>query len=198
MEGPLVPIGAFKGTGLSIMTDILCGVLTGAAFGLAPYRDPTNHDVGHMLIAIAIERFLDYDDYLARMRRFSDELKASALAPGFEEILLPGELEHRRAMARLANGIDLDRETVETLRDLARTAGCPVHPRTSHAGTERSLDVTAAPTKTFRVLMLDPTPESEREFMQSLLPDDGFAVAATADGTPPRRRPTSLPTPRRS
>ena len=30
MEGPLVPIGAFKGTGLSIMTDILCGVLTGA------------------------------------------------------------------------------------------------------------------------------------------------------------------------
>jgi D-3-phosphoglycerate dehydrogenase len=28
--------------------------------------------------------------------------------------------------------------------------------------------------------MLDPTPESEREFMQSLLPEDGFAVAATA------------------
>jgi phosphoglycerate dehydrogenase-like enzyme len=42
--------------------------------------------------------------------------------------------------------------------------------------------VTAAPTKIFRVLMLDPTPESEREFMESLLPDDGFAVAATADG----------------
>jgi D-3-phosphoglycerate dehydrogenase len=40
--------------------------------------------------------------------------------------------------------------------------------------------VTAAPTKTFRVLMLDPTPESEREFMQNLLPDAGFAVAATA------------------
>jgi D-3-phosphoglycerate dehydrogenase len=28
--------------------------------------------------------------------------------------------------------------------------------------------------------MLDPTPESEREFMQSLLPEDRFAVAATA------------------
>ena len=125
MEGPLVPIGAFKGTGLSIMTDVLCGVLTGAAFGLTPYRDPTNHDVGHMLIAISIERFLDYDDYLARMRQFSDELKASALAPGFEEILLPGELEHRRAMARLENGINLDRETVETLRDLAERRDVP-------------------------------------------------------------------------
>jgi LDH2 family malate/lactate/ureidoglycolate dehydrogenase len=125
MEGPLVPIGAFKGTGLSIMTDILCGVLTGAAFGLTPYGDPTNHDVGHMVIAIAIERFLDYDEYLARTRRFCDELKASALAPGFEEILLPGELEHRRAVARLANGIDLDLETVDTLRELARGRDVP-------------------------------------------------------------------------
>jgi LDH2 family malate/lactate/ureidoglycolate dehydrogenase len=120
MEGPLVPIGAFKGTGLSIMTDILCGVLTGAAFGLTPYRDPTNHDVGHVLIAIDIERFLAYEDYLARMRSFCDELKASALAPGFTEILLPGELEHRRMVSRLEKGIDLDGETVETLRDLAR------------------------------------------------------------------------------
>jgi LDH2 family malate/lactate/ureidoglycolate dehydrogenase len=125
LEGPLVPIGAFKGTGLSIMTDILCGVLTGAAFGLTPYRDPTNHDVGHVLIAIAIERFLEYDDYLARIRRFCGELRASALAPGFAEILLPGELEHRRAVSRLANGIELDRETVETLRGLAQHRGVP-------------------------------------------------------------------------
>jgi LDH2 family malate/lactate/ureidoglycolate dehydrogenase len=125
MEGPLVPIGAFKGTGLSIMTDVLCGVLTGAAFGLTPYRDPANHDVGHLLIAIAIERFLPYDDYLARMRQFCAELKASALAPGFDEILLPGELEHRRAAARLMHGIDLDRETLETLRDLAHGRTVP-------------------------------------------------------------------------
>ncbi|MFN8592605.1 MAG: Ldh family oxidoreductase [Thermomicrobiales bacterium] len=125
MEGPLVPIGAFKGTGLSIMTDILCGVLTGAAFGLTPYRDPTNHDVGHMLIAIAIERFLAYDDYLSRVHRFCAELKASALAPGFTEILLPGELEHRRAMSRMAHGIALDRETVELLRDLAHRREVP-------------------------------------------------------------------------
>lgn len=125
MEGPLVPIGAFKGTGLSIMTDVLCGVLTGAAFGLAPYRDPANHDVGHMLIAIQIERFLPYADYLERVERFCTELKASALAPGFAEILLPGELEHRRATRRLVEGIDLDRETLATLRELAQRRDVP-------------------------------------------------------------------------
>ena len=57
MDGPLVPMGMFKGTGLSIFTDVLCGVMTGAAFGGALYREPDNHDVGHMLVAIDIERF---------------------------------------------------------------------------------------------------------------------------------------------
>jgi phosphoglycerate dehydrogenase-like enzyme len=36
-------------------------------------------------------------------------------------------------------------------------------------------------TATYHVLMLDPSPESEREFMQSLLPEDGFTVAAVAE-----------------
>lgn len=125
MDGPLVPIGAFKGTGLSIMTDVLCGVLTGAAFGLTPYRDPVSHDVGHMLVAIEIERFIPYDEYLERMRRFCAELKASALAPGFDEILLPGELEHRRATQRLAEGIPVDGETLAAMRELSARRDVP-------------------------------------------------------------------------
>lgn len=40
--------------------------------------------------------------------------------------------------------------------------------------------MTATIARTFNVLMLDPTPESEREFMQSLLPGTGFSVTATA------------------
>jgi len=119
IEGPLVPMGAFKGTGLSIMTDVICGVLAGAAFGLTPYQDPANHDVGHTMIAIDIARFMPWDEYLSRMQAFCAELKASELAPGFSEILLPGELEHRRMQERLANGIPVDTETIATLRELA-------------------------------------------------------------------------------
>jgi LDH2 family malate/lactate/ureidoglycolate dehydrogenase len=125
LAGPLVPIGAFKGTGLALMTDVLCGVLTGAAFGLTPYRDPTNHDVGHLLLAIDIGRFLPYAAYLARVHQFCAELKASALAPGFDEILLPGELEHRRTIQRLRDGIDLDSEVLDSLRELAAMRGVP-------------------------------------------------------------------------
>ena len=38
--GPLVPVGEFKGTGLSLMTDVLAGVMSGAAFGSQAYADP--------------------------------------------------------------------------------------------------------------------------------------------------------------
>lgn len=127
MHGPLVPMGQFKGTGLSIFTDILCGVLTGSAFGSALYADPTRHDVGHMLIAIDIEAYLPYEDYLARLRQFCDELNASELAPGFDEILLPGELEARRAQERLATGIAFDFETLEDLRALAAERDAPFY-----------------------------------------------------------------------
>lgn len=125
MDGPLVPIGAFKGTGLSIMTDVLCGVVTGAAFAGSLYRDPENHDVGHMLIAIDIERFMPWDEYLARMRQFCAELKASELAPGFDEILLPGELEHRRTLERLRDHIPVDTLDIDVLRELAQRRGVP-------------------------------------------------------------------------
>ncbi len=125
MEGPLVPMGMFKGTGLSIFTDVLCGVLTGAAFGGALYREPDNHDVGHTLIAIDIEKFLPYESYLERMRAYCHELKNSELADGFDEILLPGELEHRRTVERLANGIQLDDEAYEALRAVAERRDVP-------------------------------------------------------------------------
>ena len=125
MDGPLVPIGAFKGTGLAIMTDVLCGVLTGAAFGLTPYSDPTNHDVGFMLLAIDIQRFMPWEEYLSRIRQFADDIRSSELAPGFTEILLPGEIEHRRTQERLFNGINLDVEVYDSLRDLAAKRNVP-------------------------------------------------------------------------
>ncbi len=127
LQGPLVPMGMFKGTGLSIFTDILTGVLTGAAFGSALYSEPDNHDVGHMLIALDIEQFLPYEEYIARMHAYCAELKASELAPGSTEIMLPGELEHRRSVEQLANGIDLDAEVFSTLKELARSKGIPFH-----------------------------------------------------------------------
>lgn len=123
LDGALLPIGAFKGSGLSFMTDVLCGVMTGAAFGLTPYRDPMNHDVGHMTLAIDIQRFMPMPEFYARLRAFVDEVKASPPRPGFTEVLVPGELEHRRTEDRLKNGCEIDPDIFADCNALAAELG---------------------------------------------------------------------------
>jgi LDH2 family malate/lactate/ureidoglycolate dehydrogenase len=118
-DGPLLPIGEFKGSGLSLVTDILCGVLTGAAFGSRPYADPKSHDVGHFMIALDIARWMPLPEFQQRVQSFMAELKASRTAPGFDEILLPGELEHRRSTDRLAHGVPVADDTLIDLHALA-------------------------------------------------------------------------------
>lgn len=124
--GPLLPIGAFKGAGLSIVTDVLAGVLTGAAFGMTPYTVPGNHDVGHFMIAIDIERWMPKTLFFERLGRFIDEIKGAERLSGVEEIYLPGELEHRRTVERLAQGVPVPDDTLADLHRLARELGLPV------------------------------------------------------------------------
>ena len=46
MDGPMLPIGEYKGYGLSLVSDVLAGVMTGALFGMNVFQDDSNYDVG--------------------------------------------------------------------------------------------------------------------------------------------------------
>jgi LDH2 family malate/lactate/ureidoglycolate dehydrogenase len=48
------------------------------------------------------------------------EMKASELAPGFEEILMPGEIEYRKEAKQRKEGIVLGRSVVD---EVLKTAG---------------------------------------------------------------------------
>lgn len=123
MQGALLGIGQYKGYGLSLMTDALTGVLSGGAFGTEPYRDPARQNVSHTFLAFDIAWFMSLDDYKARLGRFIDTVKASHLRPGFSEVLVPGELEHRRVVDKTQNGVPLDQMVYEELRELASALG---------------------------------------------------------------------------
>ena len=120
MAGALLGIGQYKGYGLSLMTDVMTGVLAGGAFGIDPYRDPARQDVSHSFTAIDIAWFMPLAEFRERMRRLAAMIKASRLRPGFDEVLLPGELEHRREMEKRAHGVPLDASVFADLRALAR------------------------------------------------------------------------------
>jgi LDH2 family malate/lactate/ureidoglycolate dehydrogenase len=110
-EGFLLPVGGHKGFGLSLLVDILCGVITGGAFQhqlKSMYRypnDPSN--TAHFMIAIDPLIFLSKQQLQERMSEFLKTLKESPMWDKNSEMLLPGEIEFRTEQERRRNGIPL-------------------------------------------------------------------------------------------
>ncbi|MBK8021079.1 MAG: Ldh family oxidoreductase [Chloroflexi bacterium] len=119
MKGALLGVGQHKGYGLSLMTDVLTGVIAGGGFGLAPYSNPARQDVSHTMIAIDIAWFMPVDEFRARMGRFIHDIKSAVKRPGVDEILVPGEIDHRREQDYRAHGARLDLMIFEQLQELA-------------------------------------------------------------------------------
>ena len=123
MQGALLAIGEYKGYGLSFMTDVLTGVISGGGFGLTPYADQAKLDVSHALTAIDIEWFMPLDTFKARMGEFAQMVKSRETRPGFSEILIPGEQEARRVERKSAAGVPLDDEVLADLQALGQELG---------------------------------------------------------------------------
>ncbi|OUM95766.1 MAG: malate dehydrogenase [Thermobacillus sp. ZCTH02-B1] len=127
LEGAVLPVGGAKGYGISLMIDILCGVLTGAGFGryvnnmYENWEEPQN--VGHVFIAVDISRFMPLERFEARMEQYIREIKQEPKAPGVEEILIPGEIEHRRTLELMKHGIELPEKLAEELDAIGREYG---------------------------------------------------------------------------
>jgi LDH2 family malate/lactate/ureidoglycolate dehydrogenase len=117
------PIGKYKGSGLMVMAEILSGVLTGGPFADEighMYGDPSYpQGLGHMAIAINVELFIPVDDFKHRAASLIQLIKGSELAPGFEEILMPGEREFRTERERRERGIPLSVAVLDKLQSLA-------------------------------------------------------------------------------
>lgn len=125
----LLPAAGPKGYGLGFLVEILSGVLTGAAVtqGIGNmYSDfERPQDVGHFMIGIDISRFLPYEDFIKRMDALAAEARGIEPAPGFSEVMVPGEPEDRVAAMRMKSGIPLAEATVLELRDLGNKASIP-------------------------------------------------------------------------
>ncbi|MBA2668140.1 MAG: Ldh family oxidoreductase [Trueperaceae bacterium] len=123
MAGALLGIGQYKGVGLSFFTDVLTGVLSGGGFGTTPYSDPSKLDVSHTFVAYDVAWFMPIETFHARMQEFIAMVKSSDLRPGFDEVLVPGELEHRRETAKRADGVPLPQREVDDLVRLGADLG---------------------------------------------------------------------------
>ena len=122
--GSILPLGGpmmgHKGFGLAVMIDVFCGILSGS--GIARTDLPRGAN-GVWMSLISVEHFLPRDEYDAWMAQYATYVKSSRTAPGVTEILLPGEIEERRAADRAANGVSIPDETWRQIGELAGKLG---------------------------------------------------------------------------
>jgi uncharacterized oxidoreductase len=121
--GALLTVGAHKGSGLSIVTDLLAGAIsTGRS------SDPDDPVLRNNMLSIYIAPSVYDPDggVLREARRFIDWVKASPPADPDQPVLAPGEVERRTRAARLASGIALDDKSWADLIAAAQSVGIGV------------------------------------------------------------------------
>jgi LDH2 family malate/lactate/ureidoglycolate dehydrogenase len=122
-EGFLLPIGGYKGYGLSLVVGILAGTLNGAAMGSQVIdfnKDfvSTTH-TGQAIAVIDPSAFGDIDDFKHNVDRLIQELRSAERMPGVDRIWLPGEQSHHKRLAHEKQGVVLAPGLVKQLNELA-------------------------------------------------------------------------------
>jgi uncharacterized oxidoreductase len=122
--GALLPLGGpeggYKGTGLAVIVEILCGLLTGLGFGVEPSG---RHNDGCFMAVWNVAAFRPLAEFKAEVGEFVAYLKATPPAEGSSGVLYPGEIEHRRRQERSRNGIEVEGATWYKLQELAQSYG---------------------------------------------------------------------------
>lgn len=128
-EGFLMPIGGYKGYGLSLIVGLLAGTLNGAAMGSEVvdfnHDDVTTTNTGQAVMAIDLAAFGDVAQFKARVDTLVRELRASERMPGVERIWLPGEQSHGKRLRNERDGVPLPATLLAQLDTFARDMGIP-------------------------------------------------------------------------
>ena len=118
-----MPVGGsegYKGYGLSVMVEILCGLLTGLGFGVEPTG---RHNDGCFMAVFKVDAFRPLAQFKKDVGEFAAYLKATKPAEGSSGVYYPGEIEHMREQDRRQNGIEVEDATWYKLRTLAEGYG---------------------------------------------------------------------------
>jgi LDH2 family malate/lactate/ureidoglycolate dehydrogenase len=123
-EGHLLPIGDYKGYGLSLIIALLAGALNRAALGrevidfVKESGKATN--TGQAILALAIEAFITPAEFKTAVDTFIRDIRHSRRLPGVDRIWLPGEQSHAKRLDRQAHGVPMPKALRQSLDAVAR------------------------------------------------------------------------------
>ena len=122
-RGVFLPFGGYKGSGVALMTEILGGLLSGNGLGKHWWNRGGHGVNGLFLQAVAVEEFQELNDFYDKVDELTAFIKSTDRAPGFSEILLPGEAGRRREALQRKDGVEIDPDTWSDLIELAAELG---------------------------------------------------------------------------
>jgi LDH2 family malate/lactate/ureidoglycolate dehydrogenase len=128
-EGFLMPIGGYKGYGLSLVVGLLAGTLNGAAMGKDVidfnHDDASVTNTGQAIAVIDPAAFGDVQDFKARVDELIRDIRNSQRMPGVDRIWLPGEQSEAKRQTYLRDGIALAPALMQQLDKVAAQLQVP-------------------------------------------------------------------------
>ena len=120
-RGGILPLGgvaAHKGFALGLLVEILGSALAGIS-------STDEETVGNGICFIVVDptSFCPIDRFRALMDDLVTYVKSSPPAPGFDEVIVPGELEYRSLRERTKTGIPIDPPTLQAIKKRASQLG---------------------------------------------------------------------------
>lgn len=122
LKGSLLPIGGYKGYGLSMFVDIFAGMLTGSHFaGEVKNLSKMDEDSGngHLIVVMDLDKFMTMDEKRERITYFYKAVKAC----GEEgKIFMPGEIEYNK-MKNTTDSVQISPKQFEEVNEVALEVG---------------------------------------------------------------------------
>ena len=115
--------GATRGSGLAIAAALLTGALSGGEFPSRRERANPESPSEHTFLAINIETFVSSEQFHKEVDEAIRAIHATKPDAGFDEVLVPGELEWRRETAWTNDGIPLHKDHLQMLATAAADLG---------------------------------------------------------------------------
>jgi LDH2 family malate/lactate/ureidoglycolate dehydrogenase len=133
--GGLLPLGGagellrgYKGYGLALLVDVLCGVLSGAAYADLVYPkdeegNPLPSAIGHFFGAWQVDAFRPADAFKAAMDDLQRRLKDAPKAEGQNRVYIHGEKEYEETEQNARDGVALNPKVVADLWEIGEEVG---------------------------------------------------------------------------
>jgi len=120
----LTPLGGAKGSGLSLMIEVLASILVTNPV-IATALSGGKGSMNGVALALKIEAFGQKDIFVENIAQLTDRLKGLPRAVGTNELLMPGERGFRMSDERITGGIPIADGTLERLAAVANKFDIP-------------------------------------------------------------------------